>query len=795
MFFLNTIFIFVCQIVTSFSFRVLINPKPSIGFSRFHQNLAILSSRHEPPTVGGDEGEDDNILYVSENELKDIWKKKKPSNMPFDERQAMLLYMEENDDDDEDDYIFGLASDMPTEDRTTVHPPRTPMVRRDVPVSVSVPGKNKEGRSVGIDLGTTNSVVSVMEGGVPVVIPIHGSKILPSVVSYRPMGEVVVGELARRQLVMSPMSTYASVKRVIGRSVKQLKTAGERLSPMKVDPNLSDAVDGLSLCRLLSPKWPGVTTPSVSPTALHHHHHHLRPENVSAEILRELVQGASEYIGHAVTRAVVTVPAYFLPAQCDATRRAAEQAGIEKVKLLREPEAAALAYGLREKQQQLVMVFDLGGGTFDVSVLEVGGGFVEVLATSGDGHLGGDDFDSIVGEWIETQYLEQNRGNITTKGAVIAGDVGVLRSDPVVVSRIRDAAEKARIELSSLAVTEINLPMLQGSLGLRCVLTRSRLESLCQPLLGRILRPLREVCLMAGVNLSGESGQFGFTSEEFDGEESRGLAATAPPLEGEGGDRDIGGGVEGRKQKQEGGRSDARKKQKMRGSSGKELRRLQKQLGDPSISPFPTGMEVNQVLLVGGATRMPMVRRLVRAVTGKDPRQAVDPDLAVSLGAAVYAGIMDGEVAGLDVMSAWQAAMYRAFYQDQQQQLKQQPIVMDGKKDSIKGDNNNNNNHDRSDQQQQGDMVISAKVKTSPSSSSISSSSTSSIVDPDGNDNKSRIASSTTTTTTTIPSSLPSSSSSSLPEVPVFFNSETSSSTKRKKSANNILLKRRSQTE
>lgn len=553
---------------------------------------------------------------------------------------------------------------------TTVASSKTSILPTSPPPPPSQATPMATGRSIGIDLGTTFSAVSVIEGGKPVIIPINGSRIVPSVVAYTKTGGVLVGEMARRQFVVNTANSFASVKRIIGRTVKEVKAAGEKLSVYKIDNKRSlETRDRHSKGKGGKGKKSGGSgSGSVADTECEllcpNLDRPLTPEDVSAEVLKSLVSGASQYLGEVITRAVITVPAYFLPAQCDATIRAGQQAGLERVKLLREPEAAALAYGLTQQGRQIVLVFDLGGGTFDVSVLEVGGGFVEVIATSGDPHLGGDDFDAVVVDYMVDQFGLAIGDKDRAKG---------LLADPVTTSRLYEAAVDAKIRLSSEPNVTISVPFLIDDVGLTCVLKRSRFESLSRSLLVRLMKPLREVAVMAGINLPGESGQMGVNDDMFyagdEGDEgAAGRVASGMFSAGAGGEGGGGAGavlsVAEMKKMQLGGRSSAKELRRVKGSTTKELRRLQKETMDSSLATFPGGQALDDVILVGGSTRIPAVQRLVRTVTGVDPRRTVNPDEAVSLGAAVMAGILDGDITDMQVLSAWQAAMYRAFYEE-----------------------------------------------------------------------------------------------------------------------------------
>ena len=380
------------------------------------------------------------------------------------------------------------------------------------------------GRVVGIDLGTTNSVVSVTEGGKPVVIAnAEGTRTTPSVVSFNKDGELLVGQMARRQAVLNPQNTFFGVKRFIGRKYTELSAPSKRV-PYTIR---RDDTGNIKLrCPRLKKEF--------------------APEEISARILQKLVQDASRYLGEPVTQAVITVPAYFNDSQRQATRDAGRIAGLEVLRILNEPTAASLAYGLDQEENSSVLVFDLGGGTFDVSILEVGDGVFEVKATSGDTQLGGNDFDEKIVNWLAEQFLESE---------------GIdLRRDRQALQRLSEAAEKAKIELSGVGTTEINLPFItasdSGPKHIETQLTRSQFEGLCTDLMQRLRRPLK------------------------------------------------------------------------RAFKDAELR--------PS--------DIDEVVLVGGSTRIPMVQDMVRDLIGLEPNQNVNPDEVVAVGAAIQAGILSGEV-------------------------------------------------------------------------------------------------------------------------------------------------------
>jgi molecular chaperone DnaK len=380
------------------------------------------------------------------------------------------------------------------------------------------------GRVVGIDLGTTNSVVAVMEGGKPLVIPnSEGSRTTPSVVGFNKDGELVIGQMARRQGVLNPQNTYYGIKRFMGRKYSELNEESKRV-PYTIR---RDETDNIKIrCPRLKKEF--------------------APEEVSAMILRKLAEEAERYLGEEVTGAVITVPAYFNDAQRQATKDAGKIAGLEVLRIVNEPTAASLAYGLEKKRSEKILVFDLGGGTFDVSILEVGDGVLEVKATSGDTQLGGNDFDRRIVDYLAEAFLEAE---------------GVdLRRDRQSLQRLTEAAEKAKIELSGVSNTEINLPFItateDGPKHIETSLSRAKFEELCGDLVSRLRRP------------------------------------------------------------------------------------IQRALKDAGLSP----VQIDEVVLVGGSTRIPLVQELVRSFIDIEPNQNVNPDEVVAVGAAVQAGILGGEV-------------------------------------------------------------------------------------------------------------------------------------------------------
>ena len=378
-------------------------------------------------------------------------------------------------------------------------------------------------KAVGIDLGTTNSVVAVMEGGNPtVIINSEGNRLTPSVVGFTKTGERLVGQLARRQAVLNPENTISSAKRFIGRRYDEVQNEIKNV-PFKVVSGPEKAVRFDIQGKLYA------------------------PEEISAMVLRKLVDDAAKYLGEKVTDAVITVPAYFNDAQRTATRDAGKIAGLNVLRIINEPTAAALAYGLDKKTSETVLVFDLGGGTFDVSILEVGEGVFEVKSTAGDTHLGGDDFDKRVVDWLAEEFQR---------------DQGIdLRRDRQALQRLTEAAEKAKIELSSVVETTISLPFITadatGPKHLETRLTRAKFEQLTADLVERCAGPVQQA------------------------------------------------------------------------------------LADAKL----TARDLDEVVLVGGSTRIPAVQALVRRMTGgKEPNQSVNPDEVVAIGAAIQAGVLTGEV-------------------------------------------------------------------------------------------------------------------------------------------------------
>ncbi|MCF8140692.1 MAG: molecular chaperone DnaK [Cyanobium usitatum Tobar12.5m-G36] len=379
------------------------------------------------------------------------------------------------------------------------------------------------GKVVGIDLGTTNSCVAVMEGGKPTVIAnAEGFRTTPSVVAYTKNQDQLVGQIAKRQAVMNPENTFYSVKRFIGRRVDEVNEESKEVSYGVEKAGANVKVK----CPVLNKQF--------------------APEEVSAQVLRKLAEDAGKYLGETVTQAVITVPAYFNDSQRQATKDAGKIAGLEVLRIINEPTAAALAYGLDRKSNERILVFDLGGGTFDVSVLEVGDGVFEVLSTSGDTHLGGDDFDKVIVDYLAASF-KANEGID-------------LRQDKQALQRLTEAAEKAKIELSSASQSEINLPFItatpEGPKHLDLTLTRAKFEELASKLIDRCRVPVEQA------------------------------------------------------------------------------------LKDAKLS----SAELDEIVMVGGSTRIPAVLELVKRVTGKDPNQTVNPDEVVAVGAAIQGGVLAGEV-------------------------------------------------------------------------------------------------------------------------------------------------------
>jgi molecular chaperone DnaK len=380
------------------------------------------------------------------------------------------------------------------------------------------------GKIVGIDLGTTNSVVAVLENGEPVVIAnAEGMRTTPSIVAFTKNNERLVGQAAKRQAVVNPDNTVASIKRFMGKSYAEAKSEASRL-PYHVEEGPQ-----------------GDARVHIAATNKHY-----TPQEISAMILGKLKKDAEAYLGEEVDKAVITVPAYFNDSQRQATKDAGKIAGLEVLRIINEPTAASLAYGLDKKDTETILVFDLGGGTFDVSILEVGDGLIEVKATSGDTHLGGDDWDQVIVDWLADDFKREH---------------GIdLRSDRQALQRLKEAAEKAKIELSNTVQTEINLPFITadatGPKHLTMTLTRAKFEQLSAELMRRLGEPVRQAIKDADVN----------------------------------------------------------------------------------------NQQINEVVLVGGSTRMPMVQDFVRSVLDKEPNKSVNPDEVVAIGAALQGGVLAGEV-------------------------------------------------------------------------------------------------------------------------------------------------------
>jgi len=383
------------------------------------------------------------------------------------------------------------------------------------------------GKVVGIDLGTTNSVVAAIEGGKPTVITnAEGLRTTPSIVAYTKKEELLVGQIAKRQAVINPENTFFSVKRFIGSKVGEISATSKEL-PYKV---VEDGSGNIKVkCSSLNKDF--------------------SPEEISAQVLRKLVNDASKYLGQDVTQAVITVPAYFNDSQRQATIDAGKIAGIEVLRIINEPTAASLAYGLDQKEHETILVFDLGGGTFDVSILEVGDGIFEVLSTAGDTNLGGDDFDKALVNWLVEDF--KNAENID------------LTKDIQALQRLTEAAEKAKMELSTISKTKIHLPFItadaSGPKHIETELTREKFEDLCNSLIDRCRIP------------------------------------------------------------------------------------VEKALADAKLDKS----SINEIVLVGGSTRIPAIQNLVESITGKKPNQTVNPDEVVAVGAAIQAGILAGEISDI----------------------------------------------------------------------------------------------------------------------------------------------------
>ena len=377
---------------------------------------------------------------------------------------------------------------------------------------------------VGIDLGTTNSVVAAIEGGQPsVIINAEGLRTTPSIIAYTKKQELLVGQIAKRQAVINPENTFFSVKRFIGSKETEITSEAKQL-PYKIT---KDSNENIKI------KCPALTKD-------------FSPEEISAQVLRKLINDATNYLSQEVTQAVITVPAYFNDSQRQATMDAGKIAGIEVLRIINEPTAASLAYGLDKKQNETILVFDLGGGTFDVSILEVGDGIFEVLATAGDTNLGGDDFDKVLVNWLIADFKEQ-------EGIDLVNDIQALQ-------RLTEAAEKAKMELSTLEKTTISLPFITanttGPKHIDKELTRPIFENLCQDLIARCKIP------------------------------------------------------------------------------------VEKALNDARLDKT----DINEIVLVGGSTRIPAIQEVVESLTNKKPNQSVNPDEVVAIGAAIQAGILAGEI-------------------------------------------------------------------------------------------------------------------------------------------------------
>ncbi len=394
-------------------------------------------------------------------------------------------------------------------------------------VETFINSKNSSKKIVGIDLGTTNSVIAVLEGAVPIVIPnSEGNRTTPSIVAYTSQGEILIGQIAKRQIILNPENTFYSVKRFIGCKYDEILS-----EKIKVSYTIKKAENGnvKIVCPIIAKE--------------------LSPEEISASVLKKLVTNASHFLNENITQAVITVPAYFNDSQRTATKDAGSIAGLEVLRILNEPTAAALAYGLDKKKNEVVLIFDLGGGTFDVSILEVGDAVFEVLATSGDTHLGGDDFDQLIVNYI-LQNFQKSEGID-------------LSLDKQALQRILEASEKAKVELSSIQSTQINIPYIciadQTPKHIILEFNRSNFEELSKDLLTKCKKPLQQA------------------------------------------------------------------------------------LEDAKLSKS----SIDEIILVGGSTRIPAVRNLLVDLLGKSLNETVNPDEVVALGAAIQAGILAGEITDL----------------------------------------------------------------------------------------------------------------------------------------------------
>lgn len=481
-----------------------------------------------------------------------------------------------------------------------------------------------QAHAIGIDLGTTYSLVSAIENGKPRLLQVDGEFLVPSIVSYTNDNKVLVGKAAKNRMLIDPRNTFSSAKRLIGRSMKQAKSSGD--FGQFGNKRLVSTKDDVSGDEMVMFDCPNLKRP-------------VSPIEISSHILRHMINAAKDYFQEPITKAVITVPAYFTMDQKEATKRAGEMAGLEKVQLLTEPEAAAFAFGLDKKQSQLVLVFDLGGGTFDVSILDVGDGMAEIIATSGDNHLGGDDFDQLIVDWVLRELKNDDLA-------------GKIKSNIRQSRKLRSICTQSKIILSKNTSISIDLSTIDGCDGKQFTLTRKKFNSLANPLLSRLMRPLREVALMAGVNLPGESGLLSEYNEVEDEENTSSVDFSSPV------DFDY-DAIQQLKSIQVSGRKQAKKRQEVKGVVGKEIKRLQKELADPSLLRFPGGKGIHNVILVGGATRMPCIVNLVKTITHIEPKRYINPDEAVCLGAGIMAGVLEGSLDNLLIINPVQAALLR----------------------------------------------------------------------------------------------------------------------------------------